>query len=311
MLEYARNGVNALYLDPKQEGWRRQPGVPAVDPCGGRCDIGPECVITPHPDLWLGDWKGEITGKDQIRLTSKRDGATGIRLVREFTLAVDSSRLVCEQRIINESDNAVTCCHWSRTLAVGGDDELVDPAGLVVIPDVSGQLGDVLRVHQLGEPTGVVGVVAAGDKLGARQIGIAGDRIEAIVFLVSEFDPFRGHGVSTRHARLRDPLGRRLIFWTGERSAVGNSVRKPRQPRRKRAFCAAACAPRRVFFGRMLHCVNNSPSPSRAAAISWLDWRQIGPNATHVIPKRAANFKRRCRWQLLTLDENETSSLKS
>ena len=120
VLEYSRNGVNAIYLNAKQEGWRHQPGVQAVDPCGGRFDIGPERVITRHPDLWLGDWTGEIAEENKIRLTSKQDSATGIRLVRDFTLAADSSHLVCEQRIINESDKPVTCCHWSRTLAVGG-----------------------------------------------------------------------------------------------------------------------------------------------------------------------------------------------
>ncbi len=120
VLEYSHGGVNAIYLNPQQEGWRHQPGVPPVDPCGGRFDIGPERVMAPRPDLWLGDWTGEIVGDEQLRLTSKRDSNTGIRLVRNFTLAADSSRLLCAQRIINESDKPVTCCHWSRTLAVGG-----------------------------------------------------------------------------------------------------------------------------------------------------------------------------------------------
>lgn len=120
VLEYAYQGVNAIYLNQAQEGWRYQSGIAPVDPCGGRFDVGPERVITPHPDLWLGDWTGEIVGEDSVRLTSQRDCATGIRLVRDFTLAADSSRLACEQRIINESDKPVTCCHWSRTLAVGG-----------------------------------------------------------------------------------------------------------------------------------------------------------------------------------------------
>ncbi len=120
VLEYALDGKNAIYLDANQQGWRRQPGAAAVDPCGGRFDIGPERVIAPHPDLWMGDWTGEIAGQDRVRLTSSCDETTGIRLVREFTLAADSSRLACQQRIINESDRPVTCCHWSRTLAVGG-----------------------------------------------------------------------------------------------------------------------------------------------------------------------------------------------
>jgi hypothetical protein len=126
VLEYSLNGVNALYLDPAQQGWRHEPGIPSVDPCGGRLDIGPERTLTPHPDLWLGDWTGEIVGEGKARLTSVRDRMTGIRLVREFTLGADSSRLLCEQRMINESDRPVSCCHWSRTLAVGG--------GIVLIP---------------------------------------------------------------------------------------------------------------------------------------------------------------------------------
>lgn len=126
VLEYSLHGVNAMYLNSAQKGWRHRPGVPSVDPCGGRFDIGPERVIAPHPDLWLGDWNGEIVGVGKARLTSARDRMTGLRLVREFTLAPDSSRLTVEQRVTNESDKPVTCCHWSRTLAAGG--------GIVLIP---------------------------------------------------------------------------------------------------------------------------------------------------------------------------------
>lgn len=126
VLEYSLHGVNAMYLNSAQKGWRHRPGVPSVDPCGGRCDVGPEWTIPPHPDLWLGDWNGEIVGVGKARLTSVRDRVTGLRLVREFTLSSDSSRLVCEQRMINESDKPAGCCHWSRTLAAGG--------GLVLIP---------------------------------------------------------------------------------------------------------------------------------------------------------------------------------
>ena len=120
VLEYSYAGKNALYVDEKQNGWRYQPGIDLVEPCGGRFDIGPEFVIIPHPDLWLGDWNGEITGDGSAKLTSVKDSALGVRLVRKFTLASDSSRLICEQQIINESDKPVSCFHWSRTLAVGG-----------------------------------------------------------------------------------------------------------------------------------------------------------------------------------------------
>ena len=126
VLEYAQHGVNVIYLNPGQRGWHRTPGAPTVDPCGGRFDVGPERVITPHPDLWFGDWTGELLGPGRARLVSQRDGATGLHLEREFALAPDSARLVCTQRMSNESDHAILCCHWSRTLAVGG--------GIVLIP---------------------------------------------------------------------------------------------------------------------------------------------------------------------------------
>lgn len=126
VLEYSLNGTNALYLNPAQQGWRHVPGIPSVDPCGGRLDVGPEKTLTPHPDLWLGDWTGEIVGEGRARLTSARDRMTGLRLVREFALAGDSAALTVEQRVTNESDKPVACCHWSRTLAVGG--------GVVLIP---------------------------------------------------------------------------------------------------------------------------------------------------------------------------------
>ncbi|HOM56786.1 MAG TPA: hypothetical protein PLG27_03425 [Candidatus Latescibacteria bacterium] len=126
VLEYSLQGVNAIYLDSKQQGWRHQPGIPSVDPCGGRCDVGPEYTTLPHPDLWLGDWHGEITGSGQALLTSPRDRVTGLTVTRRFTLAAGDTRLRFEQRVVNDSTHPVSCCHWSRTLAVGG--------GVVLIP---------------------------------------------------------------------------------------------------------------------------------------------------------------------------------
>lgn len=118
VLEYSWKAKNSLYLDPAQKGWTRS--QPAVDPCGGRFDVGPEKTIISHPDLWLGEWKGEITGQNSAKLTSVKDRATGLQLVREFTLDPSTSHLTCKQTISNLSDKPVACCHWSRTLAEGG-----------------------------------------------------------------------------------------------------------------------------------------------------------------------------------------------
>ncbi len=84
-------------------------------------------MVTPrHPLLWLGEWKGQITGPRSARLTSRKDEATGVQLIREFTLAEKSSRLQCTQIIKNVSMETRYYFHWSRTLARGG--------GICIVP---------------------------------------------------------------------------------------------------------------------------------------------------------------------------------
>lgn len=126
ILEYSWEGKNALYVDLGQKGWSYERDKPAVNPCGGRFDIGPEMTTVWHPELWLGKWKGEILGPRSARLTSVKDPATGTQLIREFTLDPSSSKLCCKQIIQNASERTISWCHWSRTLAVGG--------GICIIP---------------------------------------------------------------------------------------------------------------------------------------------------------------------------------
>ncbi len=119
VLEYARQGENALYLEEAETGKPYVPGKPASQ-TAGRFDIGPEKTIPPHPKLWAGRWKGEITGSRSARLVSQEDDATGTQLVREFQLAEAGSRLACTQTIRNISQRTTEWCHWSRTFALGG-----------------------------------------------------------------------------------------------------------------------------------------------------------------------------------------------
>jgi len=126
VLEYSCGGQNVLALDPNQAGWTPESGKPAIDPWGGRFDIGPEKVLPPHPALWIGRWSAEVDGAGVARLTSPADPVTGARLVREFELDPDSSRLRCTQTITNTSSSNRTWFHWSRTLVTGG--------GIVVVP---------------------------------------------------------------------------------------------------------------------------------------------------------------------------------
>jgi len=130
VIEYSLNGRNVLYTDPAQNGWTYTPGEKAINPCAGRFDIGPEMLAPRHPDLWVGRWTPEITSTGGARLTSLDDRATGVRLVRDFELDRDTSRLLITQTIINISDSTKQYFHWSRTLAVGG--------GICLVPLTAG-----------------------------------------------------------------------------------------------------------------------------------------------------------------------------
>lgn len=122
VLEYAWRGENALWLDPQQDGWTYQPGQSEphfLYPCGGRCDIGPEMIIPPHPELWLGQWQAEITGPLSARMTSAVSETVGVQLTREYTLAADSSHLTCTQTMRNISDRITRWCYWCRSFGRG------------------------------------------------------------------------------------------------------------------------------------------------------------------------------------------------
>lgn len=126
ILEYSLDGKNALHLPPGNEGWTLEKNKTGGSVGPGRFDIGPETTIPAHPLLWHGRWSSEITGPRAARLTSQKDAATGVQLVRDFQLDERTSRLECTQTIVNVSDETKEYCHWSRTFALGG--------GICVIP---------------------------------------------------------------------------------------------------------------------------------------------------------------------------------
>ena len=119
VLEYAFEGRNALYLDPKEGNWGL-PGGPKAPASAGRFDIGPEYLIPKRDKLWTGAWQAEVIGPRAVRLTSQPDEATGVQLIREFRLDAKSSHLACEQVIKNISQETKHWSHWSRTFAVHG-----------------------------------------------------------------------------------------------------------------------------------------------------------------------------------------------
>lgn len=125
VLDFSVAGKGAMYLDEQEKGW--QPGKPGPI-TAGRFDYGPELVTLPHPKLWSGEWTGEITGPCQAKLTSPRDEAAGIQLVREFSLTAETKAegtslapsLICKQTITNIGDKVQDVCHWGRSFSPGG-----------------------------------------------------------------------------------------------------------------------------------------------------------------------------------------------
>jgi hypothetical protein len=118
VLSYRHGGKEALYLSPDEAGWT--PGGSKKPSSAGRFDIGPEYLIPERAELWSGEWSAEITGARSARLTSEPAPDAGIRLVRDFVLAADSSHLACTQTMENTSDKVRSWCHWGRMFAVHG-----------------------------------------------------------------------------------------------------------------------------------------------------------------------------------------------
>ena len=108
-LEFTARGMNALWLDPAE----KQPtnGKPRSI-SAGRFDIGPELVTAAHPTLWSGAWTAEIIGKRSARLTSQRDPATGIQLVRNFSL--EDAKLTASSPAADEKHGAMLRCEADR-----------------------------------------------------------------------------------------------------------------------------------------------------------------------------------------------------
>ena len=107
VMEYSKNGNNVIFVRPA--------GSNNSDPDGGRCDFGPEKIVPPHPETWLGSWELVEKESDYIKIKSQIAKAAGVQLVREFKLDENASHLEFTQTIINVSDSVKRYCHWSRT----------------------------------------------------------------------------------------------------------------------------------------------------------------------------------------------------
>jgi len=167
-LEFSINGKNALYLDDaegtltpalsqrEREGkGGRQPAVTA-----GRFDFGPEMTTPAHPKIFGGEWSGQISGEHSARLISQRDEATGVQLIRDFTLSGHETmaHLSCTQTIVNVSSDVKEYCHWGRSFALG--------SGICFIP-LEGKSRFPSK-YALYEDGGIINVKAKDDNIRER-----------------------------------------------------------------------------------------------------------------------------------------------
>jgi hypothetical protein len=123
ILCYEYKGVNALYINPKEDGYLLESGKPhpgPFGPCAGRCDIGPEMTTVPHPELWMGKWSTRIRDERTVELTSIHDYGTGVQLTRIFSLDEYFAKLKFTQTILNIDESPRKYSHWSRTFCTGG-----------------------------------------------------------------------------------------------------------------------------------------------------------------------------------------------
>jgi hypothetical protein len=127
VMSYQLNGKEALFVIPEEAGFRYDPNsTERFTSSGGRFDFGLELEVPSRTALWIGPWEGKITGHRQATLTSPPHDATGVQVVREFTLADKGSHLSCKQTLINISDRTLSYSHWGRTFG--------ESDGIVVIP---------------------------------------------------------------------------------------------------------------------------------------------------------------------------------
>ena len=145
VLNYQLNGAEILYQNPAQNGAIWDGKTKIWHPSGGRFDIGPEYGGFSRDALWLGRWNAKLTETHSARLCSATLDE-GLQLIREFTLAEDSSHLRCTQIFRNHGTEPIRTFHWSRTFVTGN--------GIALAP--LPEQGRFPRGYALGGPASII-----------------------------------------------------------------------------------------------------------------------------------------------------------
>lgn len=114
------NGTARLVIAPANGGrivhYSRDDG-PNFFLGGCQIDIGPELEYPPrHQPLWSGPYKAEKLGRLSVRLTSPKDEATGVQLVKVVELAPSGAGVTLRITMTNVGQKPVAYCLWDRTM---------------------------------------------------------------------------------------------------------------------------------------------------------------------------------------------------
>ena len=124
IVHYSLNGQNILFENAASQGksLRDFKNSPQMFWVGGyQCDAGPEIRgLEAHPFLFSGPHHWKPAGDFSIRTHSEVDSVLGVKLEKEIVIDPDSGDLGITQRMVNETEHAVSYCLWDRTLCKGG-----------------------------------------------------------------------------------------------------------------------------------------------------------------------------------------------
>lgn len=114
ILEFARDGRNALVTNPRHNGVQWTEGPEPFAPSGGRFDIGPELNAPAHEKIRLGTWQCRTSSERKTIWRSPLSENGELEAQREFELDPERSLLRITQTVWNRSSEPLRLQHWGR-----------------------------------------------------------------------------------------------------------------------------------------------------------------------------------------------------
>ena len=114
------NGTARVVIAPARGGrivHYSRDGGPSLLRGGCQIDIGPELEYPPrHPAIWTDPYAAEQLGPLSVRLTSGKDEASGVQMVKTVELAEAGAVVTLHVTMKNVGSKDVAYCLWDRTM---------------------------------------------------------------------------------------------------------------------------------------------------------------------------------------------------